>query len=125
MDKELKHDLQHKPSKVTFQLDKERTFILDLNAYSELDLLYDDKTYHDIEKDLLGMRPYAIRAFLWGGMVHEDRELTPEIIGNYIDVNNIQEYATKIYKAILDGQPKSKDKDKETDKNDKETDKKK
>lgn len=89
-------------------LDKERTFILDLNAYSELDLLYDDKTYHDIEKDLLGMRPYAIRAFMWGGMVHEDRELTPEIIGNYIDVNNIQEYSSKIYESLLNANSESK-----------------
>lgn len=109
MDKELKGDLQHQPKSVTFTLDKERTFILDLNAYSELDLLYENKTYHDIEKALLEMRPYAIRAFMWGGMVHEDRELTPEAVGQYIDVNNVQEYATKIYEAILDGQPKSKD----------------
>lgn len=112
MDKELKQDLQHKPKEVTFELDKKRTFILDLNAYSELDMLHNDKTYHDIEKDVLEMRPYAIRAFLWAGMVHEDRELTPEHVGKYIDVSNVQDYATEIYKAILDGQPQAKDEDK-------------
>ncbi|MBP1950298.1 hypothetical protein [Virgibacillus litoralis] len=121
MEKELKDDLQHKPTQVKIQLDKERTFILDLNAYAEIDLLHEDKTYHDIEKDIIEMRPYAIKAFLWGGLVHEDRELTPEFVGKYVDVNNIQEYATKIYKAILDGKPKAKNKDKE----DSETDKKK
>ncbi|MDC3412524.1 hypothetical protein [Terrihalobacillus insolitus] len=112
MDKELKRDLQHIPKEVKFQLDKERTFILDLNAYAEIDLLHEDKTYHDIEKDLLSMRPYAIKAFLWGGMVHEDVDLTPDFVGKYIDVNNIQEYATKIYEAILDSKPKAKSKEK-------------
>ncbi|TFJ92136.1 hypothetical protein [Lentibacillus salicampi] len=118
MDKELKHDLQHKPKAVTFTLDKERNFILDLNAYSELDLLYDNKTYHDIERDLLKMRPYAIRAFMWGGMVHEDRELTPDFIGQYIDVTNIQEYAQQIYQAILNDKPQqAKDEQSDSDGN--------
>lgn len=110
MDKGLKHDLQHKPKEVKITLDKERTYILDLNAYFELDMLYDEKgkTYHHIEADLLKMRPYAIRAFLWAGLVHEDNELTLAFVGKHIDVHNIQEYSETIYKLILGDKPEAK-----------------
>jgi hypothetical protein len=107
LDKALKHDLQHTPKEVKVTLDKERTFRLDLNAYAELDFIYEDKgkTYHHIEADLLKMRPYAVRAFLWAGLVHEDRDLTIEFVSRYIDVHNIQEYSQMIYELILDDTP--------------------
>jgi len=105
----LKRDLQHKPKPVKIMLDKERTFILDLNAYFELDMLYDDKgkTYHHIEADLLKMRPYAIRAFLWAGLRHEDENLTLEQVGSHIDVHNVQEFAKIIYELILGDKPQA------------------
>lgn len=112
MDKELKHDLQHVPKEITLTLDKKRTYRLDLNAYAELDMKYEDKTYHHIEADLLKMRPYAVRDFLWAGLVHEDRELTPEYVGKFIDVHNVQEYSKIIYELILGDTPKSKAKKK-------------
>lgn len=104
----MKHDLQHKPKEIKITLDKERTFILDLNAYAEIDLLYKNKSYHEIEKDVIQMRPYALRAFMWGGLVHEDPELTPEYVGQYINVDNIQDYAKKIYEALIHDKPESK-----------------
>ncbi|MUV39479.1 hypothetical protein JNUCC1_03357 [Lentibacillus sp. JNUCC-1] len=110
MDKGLKRDLQHEPEEVIITLDKERTFRLDLNAYFEIDMLYEDKqkTYHHVEADLLQMRPYAVRAFLWAGLLHEDPELTLEEVGKHIDIHNIQEYATVIYEIILGDQPETK-----------------
>lgn len=118
MDKGLKRDLQHKPKEVKIMLDKERTYILDLNAYFELDMLYEEKekTYHHIEADLLKMRPYAIRAFLWAGLLHEDTDLTLEFVGKHIDVHNIQGYSEVIYKLILGDKPEAK-KDEEENKN--------
>ncbi|MBT2215832.1 hypothetical protein KK120_08720 [Virgibacillus dakarensis] len=109
MDKGLKHDLQHKPEPVKILLDKERTYILDLNAYFELDMLYEEKgkTYHHIEADLLQMRPYAVRAFIWAGLVHEDPTLTLDDVGKYIDIHNIQEYGRIIYKLILGDKPEA------------------
>lgn len=91
------------PKPVTFTLDKERNFILDLNAYAKLDLLYSDEglSYYHVERDLLNMRPYAIRAFLWSGLVHEDNDLTPDFVGKHIDVNNIEGYAKKIYDTVF------------------------
>lgn len=122
MDKELKHDLQHTPKEVKVTLDKERTYRLDLNAYAELDFLYEDKgkTYHHIEADLLKMRPYAVRAYLWAGLVHEDRDLTIEFVSTFVDVHNIQEYSKMIYKLILDD--KSEPKNDENKKDDKSSD---
>lgn len=109
MDKGLKDDLQYQPKEIPITLDKERTFKLDLNAYFEIDMLYEEKgkTYHHIEADLLKMRPYAVRTFLWAGLVHEDPELTPEKVGQYIDVHNIQEFSEIIYKAILSDKPEA------------------
>lgn len=102
MDKELKHDLQHKPKEAKIILDKERTFILDLNAYAEIDLLYDDKNFFQIEQDFAIGRPYAIRAYLWAGLVHEDRELTIQQVSKYIDVYNVQLCTEIIDEALTD-----------------------
>jgi len=119
MDKGLKRDLQHVPKEVKIMLDKERTFRLDLNAYFELDMLYDEKgkTYHHLEADLLRMRPYAIRAFLWAGLVHEDSELSIEDVSKYIDVHNIQEYSKMIYELILGDKPEAESKNEQEDTN--------
>ncbi|MCG1029314.1 hypothetical protein J5S49_13535 [Virgibacillus halodenitrificans] len=116
MDKGLKKDMQHQPEEVKIQLDKERTYRLDLNAYFELDMLYEDKekTYHHLEADLLNMRPYAVRAFLWAGLVHEDPELTLEEVGKHIDVHNISQYSQVIYKLILGDKMQQKQEEKET-----------
>ncbi|CDQ39555.1 hypothetical protein [Virgibacillus salexigens] len=109
MNKEEKRDLQHKPKEVKIILDKERTFVLDLNAYAEIDMLHEGKTYYDIELDVIGGRPYAIRAFMWGGLVHEDPDLTPEFVGKYITVDNFKDYANQLFEAMADSKSKNKE----------------
>lgn len=111
MDKNLKHDLRHEPKEVEIELDKKRTLRFDLNAYSELDLEYEDKnrTYHQIEKDVLRARPYAIKAFLWAGLLHEEPELTLQDVGRMVSDKDIGYVLDKIYTAILDDYPKHKE----------------
>ncbi|MCP3738819.1 hypothetical protein [Rossellomorea sp. BNER] len=100
MDKGLKRDLQHKPKEIPITLDKERTFILDLNAYSELDMLYDDKTFNEILGDFFKQRPYAVRAFMWACLVHEDEELTVKQVGKMLDGNGFNYAAEIIYEGL-------------------------
>lgn len=102
MDKELKDDLQHKPKQAKIKIDKERTFILDLNAYAEIDLLYDDKNFFQIEQDFNLGRPYAIRAYLWAGLVHEDKDLTIEQVSAFIDIYNVGICTEIIDEALTD-----------------------
>ncbi|WP_163526613.1 hypothetical protein [Halobacillus ihumii] len=110
MDSGLKRDMQHKPKEIPIMLDKERTFILDLNAYSELDMLYDDKSFNHILEDFFKQRPYAIRAFLWACLVHEDEHLTVKQVGSMLNSGGFN-YAAEIISGGLKDDVPSKDPD--------------
>ncbi|UFT98088.1 hypothetical protein KO561_12835 [Radiobacillus kanasensis] len=106
MDQGLKRDIQHKPKPIPIKLDKERTFILDLNAYSELDMLYDDKSFNEILADFFQQRPYAIRSLLWACLVHEDENLTLKQVGKMLNGPGFNEAAATIADALRDDTPK-------------------
>lgn len=89
-----------KPKAIEMQLDKKRKFILDLNAYCELDFLYDDKDFNDILADFIEGRPYAIRAFIWAGLVHEDEDLTVKDVGKYVKPGEMNELTEQILKGL-------------------------
>lgn len=109
MNKELKRDLQHKPKEIPITLDKERTFILDLNAYSELDMLYPDKSFNAVMEDFFEQRPYAVRALMWACLVHEDENLTVKDVGGMLNGQGFNKAAEVIMEGLRDDVPSADD----------------
>jgi hypothetical protein len=83
---------------VKIMLDKERTLLLDLNAFAEL-----EEVYESVDDALDGLQKgkiKAVRAILWAGLVHEDEELTQKDVGKLIGFSNLQEISAKINEAF-------------------------
>lgn len=97
---------------IPIQLDKERHLKFDLNAFAELEELYGDinTAFEAMQRGSIK----AIRAMLWAGLVHEDKNLTLEQVGSMIDMSNINEVVSAISKAISEAMPQVGD---ETEKN--------
>lgn len=89
---------------VKVQLDKVRNLRYTMNALAEIE-------------DILGvplgemgniqMTMKNIRVILWAGLIHEDKELTLEQVGDMIDMSNIQEVQEKLTEAFAVGQEKN------------------
>lgn len=96
-----------KPKLVPIQLDKKRHLKFDLNAFAELEELYGDMNavFEAMQKGSIK----AIRAMLWAGLVHEDKELTIEQVGSMIDMSNINDVVETVSKAIGEALPKVED----------------
>lgn len=84
-----------KRGQVTLVLDKERTLFYDLNALVNLEELG-----VDISKLQDGVQMSHVRAILWAGLVHEDKELTLEDVGAFVTIDNINEVSEKLTVAF-------------------------
>lgn len=120
------NDLKIRPVKIV--LDRERNLIMDLNAYEELENIYEneppifttDEAGEQIEVVSLVGKAFQylsssrkkikhIKNFLFAGLVHEDHTLTPERIGTMIGALNISELTDYIWKSIEQSTPKPKE----------------
>lgn len=88
------------------ELDKERHFRLDLNAFCTLEESYEDVfgILENAEKGSLR----ALRAVLWAGLVHEDAELTEKRVGQMINPGNMAGVSSLITEAIFYYLPEAK-----------------
>jgi len=41
-----------------------------------------------------------LRAIIWAGLLHEDRDITEEDVGNWIDLNKLGDIADKVREAF-------------------------
>lgn len=89
---------------IPMQLDKERHLKFDLNAFAELEELYGDinTAFEEMQKGSIK----AIRAMLWCGLIHEDKTLTLEQVGEMVHLGNINEVMNAITQAISEAMPK-------------------
>ncbi|KHO62672.1 hypothetical protein THYS13_07350 [Thermoanaerobacter sp. YS13] len=89
---------------IPIQLDKERHLKFDLNAFAELEEIYRDINiaFEAMQKGSIK----AIRAMLWAGLVHEDKTLTLEKVGEMVHLGNINEVMNAITQAISEAMPK-------------------
>jgi len=128
------NDLKIRPVKIT--LDRERNLIMDLNAYEELENIYENEPpiyTTEISIDDFGRETVTqtevvslvgkafqylsssrkkikhIKNFLFAGLVHEDHTLTPERIGTMIGAMNISELTDHIWKAVEQSTPEPKE----------------
>lgn len=95
--------------RVPIMLDKERTLVFNLNSFIELEEMYG--TYKAAMGALGTGSLKSIRAFLWAGLVHEDKSLTLEDVGTIftrLDPETINEVADKILRSASGNLPDSK-----------------
>lgn len=97
---------------VELNLDKPRKLVYDMNAFISLEEIYG--TIEDALKALDGKSIKAFRNFLWAGLVHEDDELTVQMVGKLLSLDNLEEVSKKLTEAIQTSLP---DVDKEKAKN--------
>lgn len=82
---------------VKIMLDKERTLKFTLNS-----LVYAEENGVDLQN--LGkegsIKLKDLRTLLYAGLMHEDKDLTPEKVGEMIDFNNLEEITEALTKAF-------------------------
>lgn len=81
----------------------DRTLRYTLNAFALL-----EEKYGSIDDAMEAMESgsiMAIRYALWAGLVHEDAELTEMYVGNQLDIEDLEELAEKMNKAMIGDMP--------------------
>lgn len=82
---------------VDIVLDKPRKLRFTTNAIAELeDVLGQPIT--KLDEESLGVK--TLRALLWAGLLHENRDLTIEEAGDLMDHANLEDIATKVMEAL-------------------------
>ena len=82
---------------VKVQLDKERNLKFTLNS-----LVYAEENGVDIQSMGKGgnVKLKDLRTLLFAGLMHEDKELTPEMVGDFIDVQELAPISEALTKAF-------------------------
>ena len=91
---------------VTIELGgKERHLKYDLNAIAEIGERLDITIrLQRFAEDLMSTPlPFsALRVILWAGLVHEDSDLTPQQVGAWVDLDNMQEVWDRFFTLFGD-----------------------
>ena len=91
---------------VTIELGgKERHLKYDLNAIAEIGERLDITIrLQRFAEDLMSTPlPFsALRVILWAGLVHEDPDLTPQQVGAWVDLDNMQEVWDRFFTLFGD-----------------------
>ena len=91
---------------VTIELGgKERHLKYDLNAIAEIgERLNINIRLDHLREDLFGasLPLSTLRVLLWAGLRHEDTELTPEQVGEWVDLDNIEEVGKRFFTLFGD-----------------------
>jgi hypothetical protein len=79
---------------------KVRNLRYTMNALAEIE---DQLGVPLAEMENVKMTMKNIRVILWAGLIHEDKELTQEDVGELVDLNNIQTVQEKVAEAFAMG----------------------
>lgn len=83
---------------IAIELDKERHLKYTLYSFSLM-----EERYGDINVALEAMEKGSIKAIifmLWIGLIHEDKELTEQSVGEIIDITDMEDIAQKMSEAM-------------------------
>ena len=88
---------------ITIELDKPRTLLFDLNAFSELEDVYGsmDAAFKAMQTGSMK----AARTLLWAGLLHEDESLTVRKVGAMVNMRNLESVMDTISTALLGAMP--------------------
>jgi hypothetical protein len=91
---------------VEIELDRPRRLLYNLNAMAA----YEDKTgknFLDISNETVNAT--LLRVVLWAGLIHEDKSLTVEQVGELLNSENMMDIQKKIVAAASANIPDSKE----------------
>jgi hypothetical protein len=87
-----------KKPEIVLDLDKPRKLKYTLNSFAEM-----EERYGTVDKALELVQSNNMRAIifmLWAGLMWEDEELTEKQVGNLIEIDQLQDVAEKMSKAV-------------------------
>ena len=95
---------------VTITLDKERRLKMDLNAMYAFEeatgkSLFNGKTLESFQKEFTAR---DLRALLWACLLHEEKTLTIEQVGTWVNMGNIKEITKQVMLAFTASMPEGK-----------------
>ncbi len=95
--------VKRKPVTIDIGDGKNRTLKYTLNSFATMEEEYGsvDEAVQAMEKGSIK----AIRLMLWAGLVHEDSDLTPEYVGNQIEISDLETIAEKMNSVIAADMP--------------------
>ena len=82
---------------VSITLDRKRNLLLDLNAMVSFEEATGKNLLQGITPDNLSAKD--LRGLLWACLLHEDKELTLEKVGEMVHSGNMESIATKLSSA--------------------------
>lgn len=88
--------MQKQKKMVKIELDKERNLYFNLNSLEIIEELT-GKSIENISKE---MNMKVLKAIVYAGLVHEDKELTVEAVGDMIGFEDIQAVSEAIGEAF-------------------------
>lgn len=91
--------------KIKLKLDKERTLRLDMNAM----VAFEEEAGKAIHNIGSSMSMKDMRALVWACMLHEDADLKPADVGQWIHPQNLMAVADVIGKLYQDSMPEEDD----------------
>lgn len=94
-----------KSNSVKITLDIERELSFDLNAFCELEEVYNGdvfKAFDDMERGSM----IALRALLYCGLKNDDETLTIKEVGSLIQLNDMHTLSDAVAKALSNAMPK-------------------
>lgn len=88
---------------ITVILDRERPLKLTLNSM----IKFQEATGKDILKGLdpEKMRLDDIRALLWACLIHDDKELTLDAVGDMVELSSLESICTAVSRALAQAMP--------------------
>jgi hypothetical protein len=89
---------------VKIELDKVRNLRYTMNSLAEIE---DALGVPLSEMGNIKMTIKNVRVILWAGLIHEDKELTIEEVGDFVDLTNFEEVQTKVAEAFSMTQAKN------------------
>lgn len=88
----------HASPETKVMLDRERTFILDLNAFCELEKRVGKSLFKVIHWEDMGVND--LRLLLWAGLLTDDPSLTLETFSKMVSLQKLQQFAPMINEML-------------------------
>lgn len=81
---------------ITLELDRVRTLKFTLNSLE----IIEDLTGESLDKIGQSMNMKTLKALLFAGLVHEDKELTAEQVGDMIEFDDLERVSSALSEAL-------------------------
>lgn len=89
---------------ISITLDKERHLLFDMNSMASFEDVT-NRSFFEFAQNMGKMTAKELRAFLWAGLVHEDKALTVEQVGSMISTANMGDIQKSLLTSVTSNLP--------------------